>query len=147
MWFPLHRRHVTIFPLEALGASSLGSTSFSLPSYSLSADNLDLAICETYLVGDGDWLEVDILSDDGGLPVESSSLALVLSEPGYQCVFYASWLDDLLGPSLPLGYGVCDQAGLHLSPDSSRSLGVSSTRDLSVYYQLTLMVLPFSSLL
>ena len=34
----------------------------------------------TYLAGNSDWLEVDVLSDDGSLSVESSRLSLVLSE-------------------------------------------------------------------
>lgn len=34
----------------------------------------------THLTGNSDWLEVDVLSDDGSLSVESSWLALVLPE-------------------------------------------------------------------
>lgn len=34
----------------------------------------------THLAGNGDWLEVDVLSNDGSLSVETSWLALVLPE-------------------------------------------------------------------
>ena len=34
----------------------------------------------THLAGNSDWLEVDVLSNDGSLSVESSGLSLVLSE-------------------------------------------------------------------
>jgi hypothetical protein len=44
----------------------------------------------TYLARDGNWLEVNVLSNDCGLPIESSGLALVLSEPDISFLFYAS---------------------------------------------------------
>jgi len=58
------------------------------------------------------------LSNPAGLP---------LSSPNLISVSYSTRRDlDVLGPSLPLGSRVGNQAGLHLSPDSSRSLTVSS---------------------
>lgn len=60
------------------------------------------------------------LSNPAGLPLSSPNLTSVSSSTRRRL--------DVLGPSLPLGNRVGNQAGLHLSPDSSRSLDVSLGR-------------------
>jgi hypothetical protein len=60
------------------------------------------------------------LSNPAGLP---------LSSPNLTSVSYSTRRGlDVLGPTLPFGNRVGNQAGLHLSPDSSRSLDVSLSR-------------------
>jgi hypothetical protein len=60
------------------------------------------------------------LSNPGGLPLSSPNLTSVSQSMRHKL--------DLLGPSLPLGNCVGNQAGLHLSPNSSRSLDLSWSR-------------------
>ena len=123
MWFPLHRRHVTIFPLAALGASS-ASASLSLSSCCSSASTrvqveihtlLETATGLKYMFSP---MIVVCLSNPAALPLSSPNLisVLYLTRRGL----------DVLGPSLPLCGRVGNQAGLHLPPDSSRSLKSAS---------------------
>ena len=71
---------MTIFPPAALGASSAASPSLSLSCSYTNQIEPTAVRGTTYLAGNSDWLEVDVLSDDGSLSVESSRLSLVLSE-------------------------------------------------------------------